>query len=110
MNILVAGGAGYIFSYMVKRLGQLGCAVTTLDNLGNGEGFSVQGVIDAAQRVTGRTIAVRNAPRREGDPTRLLADANLTRQHLVCAPQFPDLKTIAAHAWGWEQKTIGENV
>jgi len=36
MNILVVGGAGYIGSHMVKRLGQLGCRVTTLDNLSAG--------------------------------------------------------------------------
>jgi UDP-glucose 4-epimerase len=76
-------------------------------NLGNGAGFSVQEVIDAAQRVTGRPIAVRNAPRREGDPARLVADATLARQQLGWVPQFPDLETIVAHAWGWEQKTSG---
>ena len=36
MNILVVGGAGYIGSHMVKRLGQLDCQVTTLDNLSAG--------------------------------------------------------------------------
>jgi UDP-glucose 4-epimerase len=74
-------------------------------NLGNGAGFSVQEVIDAAQRVTGKPIAVRDAPRREGDPARLVADATLARQQLGWAPQFPALETIVAHAWGWEQKT-----
>jgi UDP-glucose 4-epimerase len=74
-------------------------------NLGNGAGFSVQEVIDAAQRVTGRPIAVRNAPRREGDPARLVADATLARQQLGWVPQFPELETIVAHAWAWEQKS-----
>lgn len=41
MNILVAGGAGYIGSHMVKRLGQGGCNVTTLDNLSKGHGDAV---------------------------------------------------------------------
>jgi UDP-glucose 4-epimerase len=36
MNILVIGGAGYIGSHMVKKLGRMGCQVTTLDNLSNG--------------------------------------------------------------------------
>ena len=36
LKVLVVGGAGYIGSHMVKRLGQLGCAVTTLDNLSAG--------------------------------------------------------------------------
>ena len=76
-------------------------------NLGNGAGFSVQQVIDAAQRVTGKSIAVRNAPRREGDPARLVADATLARKQLAWAPKFSDLETIVAHAWRWEQKTSG---
>ena len=36
MHILVVGGAGFIGSHMVKKLGRLGCHVTTLDNLSNG--------------------------------------------------------------------------
>ncbi len=32
MNILVVGGAGYIGSHMVKRVGRSGCRVTTLDD------------------------------------------------------------------------------
>jgi UDP-glucose 4-epimerase len=74
-------------------------------NLGNGAGFSVQEVIDAAQRVTGRSIAVRDAPRREGDPARLVADSILVRHQLGWQPKFPELETIVAHAWGWEQRS-----
>ena len=33
LNILVVGGAGYIGSHMVKRLGAAGAEVVTLDNL-----------------------------------------------------------------------------
>ena len=73
-------------------------------NLGNGNGFSVQEVIDAARRVTGQPIAVLDAPRRDGDPARLVADATLARQQLGWTPQFPELDTLVAHAWGWEQK------
>lgn len=73
-------------------------------NLGNGNGFSVQEVIDAARRVTGRPIEVRYAPRRDGDPARLVADATLARQHLGWRPQFADLDTMVRHAWAWECK------
>jgi UDP-glucose 4-epimerase len=76
-------------------------------NLGNGNGFSVQEVIDAARRVTGRPITVRDAPRREGDPARLVADATLARQRLGWTPRFADLDTMVAHAWGWEQRMVG---
>jgi UDP-glucose 4-epimerase len=77
-------------------------------NLGNGEGFSVQEVIDTVQRVTGRPITVRDAPRRDGDPARLVADATLARQELGWEPKFTDLETIVRHAWRWEQKMRGK--
>ena len=73
-------------------------------NLGNGNGFSVQQVIDTAQRVTGRHVAVVNAPRRAGDPARLVADARLAQQVLGWRPQYTSLSTIIEHAWRWEQK------
>ena len=73
-------------------------------NLGNGNGFSVQEVIDAAKQVTGRNIPVQHAPRRAGDPARLVADATQARQKLGWQPQYADLATIVLHAWAWEQK------
>lgn len=72
-------------------------------NLGNGNGFSVQKVIDVARGLTGKPIEVRNAPRRDGDPARLVADATLARQMLGWQPQYPDLDTMVQHAWEWEQ-------
>lgn len=73
-------------------------------NLGNGTGFSVQEVIDAAQRVTGTTIPVVEGPRRDGDPARLVADSRLARTQLGWQPQYAALDTIIAHAWQWEVK------
>lgn len=73
-------------------------------NLGNGNGFSVKEVIDTAERVTRRKIAVVNGPRRAGDPARLVADATQARQNLGWQPQYADLPTIVQHAWAWEQK------
>lgn len=72
-------------------------------NLGNGNGFSVQEVIDTAQRVTGRSIPVVHATRRPGDPARLVANASFARQALNWQPQYPELGDIIAHAWHWEQ-------
>lgn len=72
-------------------------------NLGNGNGYSVQEVIDAAERVTGREIPQNSAPRRPGDPPRLVADASLARKVLGWQPRYSDLETIIAHAWRWEQ-------
>lgn len=82
----------------------LGGAGSQAYNLGNGQGFSVQEVIDTAQKVTGRPIAVVNGPRRAGDPARLVADAQLIREKLGWQPRHADLSTIVAHAWAWERK------
>ncbi len=73
-------------------------------NLGNGGGFSVQQVIETARRVTGREIPVLDAPRRAGDPARLVADARKARTVLRWEPRYGDLDTIVAHAWAWEQR------
>lgn len=71
-------------------------------NLGNGNGFSVQEVIDTAGQVTGRDIKVVDRLRRLGDPARLVADASLARERLGWQPQYADLATIIEHAWKWE--------
>jgi UDP-glucose 4-epimerase len=77
---------------------------STAFNLGNGQGFSVQQVIDTARSVTGQAIAVSEAPRRAGDPPRLVADARRAKALLGWQPQFAALEQIVAHAWAWEQK------
>ena len=73
-------------------------------NLGNGLGYSVQQVIDAARAVTGRKIVVRQQPRRAGDPARLVADSTLAKTELGWKPQRAELERIIADAWAWEQR------
>ncbi len=79
-------------------------AATTVYNLGNGNGHSVNEVIEAARRVTGHPIPVRDDPRRAGDPPVLVADAARARKELGWTPRHADIETIIAHAWQWEQK------
>ncbi len=73
-------------------------------NLGNGNGFSVREVIEAASRVSGRKIAVLEKPRRPGDTARLVADSERARRVLGWRPQFAALDVILDHAWKWELK------
>lgn len=73
-------------------------------NLGNGNGFSVQEVIDTARKVTGRSIGTSDGARRNGDPARLVADSLRARELLGWRPEFPNLETIIAHAWEWEKR------
>ncbi|MCY2925171.1 MAG: NAD-dependent epimerase/dehydratase family protein, partial [Planctomycetota bacterium] len=72
-------------------------------NLGNGEGFSVKQVIETCRAVTGRAIPSSLAPRRAGDPARLVASSGKALSQLHWRPQFPDLATIVAHAWNWHK-------
>jgi len=71
-------------------------------NLGNGEGFSVQEVIEVCQQVTGKHITVIQGKRREGDPAVLIADSALVEKYLGWHPEYTDLMTIVRHAWKWE--------
>ncbi len=72
-------------------------------NLGDGQGYSVQQVIDCAGKVTGHEIPVRIEARRAGDPAKLVADASKAKQALGWAPQLSGLEEIIGSAWQWEQ-------
>ncbi|MGA8941054.1 MAG: UDP-glucose 4-epimerase GalE [Acidobacteriaceae bacterium] len=73
-------------------------------NLGNGSGFSVKQVIEAARRVTGHPIPVEIKPRRPGDPARLVASSDQAKLNLNWQPKHPDLDDILASAWAWHQQ------
>lgn len=72
-------------------------------NLGNGQGFSVREVIETVEKVTGNRVPFEEAPRREGDPARLIAASDAIRNAWGWQPRFPDLETIVSHAWHWHQ-------
>ncbi len=73
-------------------------------NLGNGAGYSVREVIDAAREVTGHPIPADEVARRPGDAAILVADASRAHQLLGWQPQIPDLRDIMASAWEWRSK------
>lgn len=72
-------------------------------NLGNGEGFSVREVINAARKVTGREIPIRVTPRRPGDPAVLVASSDKARSELGWQPKYPRLEEMIDHAWNWHR-------
>ena len=74
-----------------------------LYNLGNGHGFSVLEVLNAAQEVVGRRIESEICPRRPGDPPVLVADSGRARSILGWEPKTTELRDIVASAWRWHQ-------
>ena len=70
-------------------------------NLGNGVGFTVREVIEAAENVVGRPIPKVMAPRRAGDPAQLVASSAKACHTLNWVPRFTDLQSIVRSAWIW---------
>jgi UDP-glucose 4-epimerase len=82
-----------------------GGASTTL-NVGYGHGYSVRQVLASVERVSGRRLAVREEPRRPGDPPALIARADRIRAQLGWSPRLDDLDTIVRTAYDWEQRLL----
>jgi UDP-glucose 4-epimerase len=88
----------------VMALKALGNGQKLAFNLGNGTGYSVRQVIEAARRVTGHPIPVVEAPRRPGDPAVLVASSEKIRRELGWQPAHPELDDIIRSAWAWKQR------
>ncbi len=71
-------------------------------NLGTGEGSTVREVFSACEKITGKSIAVDEKPRRAGDPSVLIADASKVRNILGWIPQ-KDLEQSVSSAYSWEK-------
>jgi UDP-glucose 4-epimerase len=78
-------------------------------NLGNGNGFSVNEVIETARRVTGREIKTETTPRREGDAPRLIASSEKAKKILGWKPRYTDLADIVRTAWEWHSSDKSKN-
>jgi UDP-glucose 4-epimerase len=88
----------------ILALEALGARDRLICNLGNGQGFSVKEVVDAARRVTRHPIPVEIKPRRPGDPARLVASSQRAKTELGWSPQISSIDDILASAWEWHQR------
>ncbi|MEO2000809.1 MAG: UDP-glucose 4-epimerase GalE [Pirellulales bacterium] len=70
-------------------------------NLGNGLGFSVQQVLDAAREITGHPIPSEVVGRRSGDVATLVAASDKVRADLGWKPKYPEILEIIESAWKW---------
>jgi UDP-glucose 4-epimerase len=76
-------------------------------NVGNGAGYSVRQVIEAARTVTGLPLEVEERPRRMGDQVATVASAERIRAELGWRPRYPEIGTILASAWRFQQRHPG---
>lgn len=83
---LLAGGDGFVL------------------NCGYGRGSSVLDVARALERVSCRSVKLRYACRRPGDPGVILANADRLRRTLNWTPCFDDLDEIVRTALEWERR------
>lgn len=78
-------------------------------NCGYGRGYSVREVLATVERVAGTPLPVVDAPRRPGDPPRIVARAERIRDALGWTPRLDDLDGIAASALAWERRMAAGN-
>jgi UDP-glucose 4-epimerase len=86
--------------YMDNRAGAFGF------NLGNGQGFSIMEIIQAAEQVTGQKIPFESCDRRPGDPPILVANAARAKKELGWQPQYVNITAILKTAWDWHRKSL----
>lgn len=72
-------------------------------NLGNGKGFSVSEVVKVVGDVVGKPVPFEWAPRRAGDPAKLIGTSAKIEADWGWKPSYPDLETIVKHAWAWHE-------
>lgn len=72
-------------------------------NLGSGNGFSVNEMIEAARKVTGHEIPAKVVPRRAGDPAVLIAKSDKAREVLGWEPKKDNIELIIQDAWNWHK-------
>jgi UDP-glucuronate decarboxylase len=77
-------------------------------NLGTGAGHSVREVVSAVERVSGRKVPTRAAPRRAGDPPALVSAVDRARILLNWHCKYSSLDTIIETAWRWHSARHAE--
>ena len=82
----------------------LGMKESARYNLGTGGGTSVREIIGTCEKVTGKSIAVVEKPRRPGDPPLLIAASDKIKRELGWEPKYQTIEKIVESAWAWHQK------
>lgn len=77
---------------------------SSIFNCGYGRGLSVREIVRSVEQVTGCPLAVREGPRRSGDPPMIVANSTRLKQTLQWVPKYEDPNVIIASALEWERR------
>ncbi|MCA1933351.1 MAG: UDP-glucose 4-epimerase GalE [Calditerrivibrio sp.] len=88
----------------VKAIEYLDSNESDIFNVGYGKGYSVKDVISTMKRVTNKDFIVKLAPRRLGDPAKLIANNRKIKRKMNWYPKYEDLEFICKTAYEWEKK------
>ena len=94
----------HIFDLASAHMLALKRETSSFYNLGTGEGYSVQQVVDVARKVTKHPILIVPKTPRPGDPPRLVASSHKATQELGWKPKYQRLNAVIESAWAWHQK------
>jgi UDP-glucose 4-epimerase len=76
-------------------------------NLGSETGISVTAMVEKARQVTGRPIPAVFAPRRKGDPARLVASSKEAQRLLGWKARASDAETLLSSTWNMYKNLKG---
>jgi len=76
-------------------------------NLGSQNGISVKEMVEKAREITGREVPAKIAPRRPGDPAKLVASSQKAQKLLGWKAQYSDAGTLIDSTWKVYQKAAG---
>ncbi|MGL5088145.1 MAG: UDP-glucose 4-epimerase GalE [Cetobacterium sp.] len=108
-NYLTEDGTGirdyiHVVDLVRAHIAALPCLeknISDIYNLGNGNGFSVLQMLNAAKKVTGVEIKSEVIERRAGDPASVVASSEKARKVLGWEPEYVDVAKIIDTAWNW---------
>ncbi|KQV18573.1 MULTISPECIES: UDP-glucose 4-epimerase GalE [unclassified Kitasatospora] len=86
----------------VRRLNAAAEPISLTLNIGRGEGVSVAEMLAVIARISGNPVAPQVAPRRPGDPARVVASAELIHRELGWKAEH-DIDSMVSSAWAaWQ--------
>ena len=83
-----------------------GGGATTQINLGTGTGTSVIEIRDSVEKITGCKVNSKLAPRRPGDPAKLIAVPEKAKALLGWVPKNSGVDQLIEGAWAWHQAEL----